>query len=101
MSDVFQNIRVLAAAGAVGIYHHGTQTEKTCLAFKILGASRLCATQENVAAAFRFAFSKIKSKDAVVVGMFPKCLDQIALNVQYTMAASVKEPSNKKYASKN
>jgi len=28
MSDVFQNIRVLAAAGAIGIYHHGTQTDR-------------------------------------------------------------------------
>ena len=179
MSDVFQNIRVLAAAGAIGIYHHGTQTdrfwmegrieaardylkcmrdtgvqvglgthvpevieyaeekgwdvdfymasfynlsrkpresalvagsattaqeeflaedpsrmcqvirqtEKTCLAFKILGASRLCATQEEVATAFRFAFSGIKPKDAVVVGMFPKHEDQIALNIGHVMAA--------------
>jgi len=28
MHDVFENIRVLAATGAVGIYHHGTQTDK-------------------------------------------------------------------------
>lgn len=27
MSDVFQNIRIIAAAGATGIYHHGTQTD--------------------------------------------------------------------------
>lgn len=179
MSDVFQNIRILAAAGAVGIYHHGTQTDhfwrehridevrdylmcmrdcgvqvglgthipevieyaeekgwdldfymacmynlsrkpresalvapgtplaqeeflpedpprmcrvirqtdKMCLAFKILGASRRCATQDDVAAAFRFAFSNIKAKDAVVVGMFPKEIDQIALNIRYTLAA--------------
>lgn len=177
MSDVFQNIRVLAAADAAGIYHHGTstdrlwlegrvddvndylkcmrdsgvqvglgthipevieyaedkdwdidfymacfynlsrkpresalvsgkdpasqeefrdddpprmcrtilQTNKTCLAFKILGASRLCAAQEDVAAAFRYAFSHIKPIDAVVVGMFPKHIDQIALNVQHAM----------------
>ena len=179
MSDVFENIRVLAAAGAVGVYHHGTQTdrfwlegriddvgdylkcmrdagvqvglgthipevieyaeesgwdidfymacfyninrepresavaspgaptsreayiesdpprmcqvirqvEKTCLAFKILAAARHCSTQEDVAAAFRFAFSHIKPKDAVVVGMFPKNVDQIALNVQHTITA--------------
>ena len=60
------------------------QTEKTCLAFKILGASRLCGTQDSVKAAFEFAFSNIKPKDAVVVGMFPKLIDQIMLNVQYT-----------------
>ncbi len=28
MHDVRQNIRILAAAGAVGIYHHGTQTDR-------------------------------------------------------------------------
>jgi len=28
MSDVQRNIRVLAAAGAVGVYHHGTQTDQ-------------------------------------------------------------------------
>ncbi|NOY96295.1 MAG: hypothetical protein GXO81_07945 [Chlorobi bacterium] len=28
MSDIFQNIRIIAAAGAIGIYHHGTQTDK-------------------------------------------------------------------------
>jgi len=186
MSDVFENIRVLAAAGAIGVYYHGTradrfwlqgridqvsdylkcmrdagvqvglgthipevieyaeekgwdidfymaclyninrepresalvspgaptsrevylpsdpprmgqvirQTEKTCLAFKILAASRLCATQEGVAAAFRFAFSQIKPKDAVVVGMFPKNADQIAVNVEHTMAACELEAPN-------
>jgi len=179
MRDVFQNIRVLASAGAVGIYHHGTETDrfwregridrardylrcmrdcgaqvglgthipevieyaeekgwdldfymasfynlsrtaresalvadditappdekfqsgdparmcetirrtdKTCLAFKILGASRLCGTQDAVRKAFEFAFANIKPKDAVVVGMFPKHIDQIALNVGHTLA---------------
>ena len=28
MHDVFQNIRIIAAAGAIGIYFHGTQTDK-------------------------------------------------------------------------
>jgi hypothetical protein len=179
MHDVFQNIRILAAAEAAGIYHHGTQTDrlwlegridqvadtlkcirdsgvlvglgthmpevieyaeekgwdidfymacfynlsrrpresalvagrppawpeefleddpprmcrtirqtdKTCLAFKILGASRLCASQEQVAQAIRFAFAQIKPTDAVVIGMFPKYLDQLTLNVQYTIEA--------------
>ena len=40
-----------------------------------------------MAAAFRFAFENIKPKDAVVVGMFPKYEDQIALNVQHTIEA--------------
>ncbi len=174
MTDVFRNIRVIAAAGAVGIYHHGTQTDrfwredriddcldylkcmrdcgvqvglgthipqvieyseeqgwdvdfymtcfynlsrtpresalvsgkasggevypdedpprmcetiratgKTCLAFKIMAAGRRCATQDDVRAAFEFAFASIKPQDAVVVGMFDKYLDQIGLNVGY------------------
>lgn len=182
MHDVFQNIRVLAAAGTIGIYHHGTQTDalwfegrinevqdylkcirdtgvqvglgthlpevieyaeekgwdvdfymacfyrlakaprqsavaapkpgelpheefspeapaamckvirqtdKMCLAYKILGAGRCCATQEDVAEAFRYAYANIKPRDAVVVGMFPKYLDQIGLNVRHAVAACV------------
>ena len=58
-------------------------TDKTCLAFKILGAGRHCRTQEDVRAAFAFAFAEIKPKDAIVVGMFPKYEDQILLNAQY------------------
>jgi len=179
MHDVFQNIHVLAAAGAMSIYHHGTrtdhywhegqidrvqdylkcmrdtgvqvglgthipevivyaeekgwdvdyymacvynlgrkpresamvsgvhnfdgeeylaedrdrmcqvirQTPKTCLAFKILAASRNCATQDDVRAAFQYAFSHIKPQDAVVVGMYPKHVDQVALNVEHTLYA--------------
>lgn len=179
MHDIFQNIRVIAAAGAMAIYHHGTQTDKywqngeidkvrdylkcmrdsgvrvgiaahipevfdyvedrgwdvdfymtcfyniarkpresalvsgkesygqeefldpdrdricqfirrtpkTCLAYKILAAGRKCATQEDVAGAFRYAFTHIKPQDAVVVGMFTKYVDQVALNVQHTLAA--------------
>jgi hypothetical protein len=181
MSDVFQNIKTIAAAGAIGIYHHGTQTDnfwhegcidktndylkcmrdsgvqvglgthipevieyaeekgwdidfymtclynisrtpresalvstktvdaaserfleadpprmykvirttdKMCLAFKILAASRLCKTQETVAGAFQTAFDNIKDKDAVVVGMYPEHFDQIEANVEYTIQAN-------------
>jgi len=63
------------------------QTDKMCLAFKILGASRRCRTQEDVRAAFEYAFANIKDKDAVVVGMFPKYLDQITLNIEHTLHA--------------
>lgn len=62
-------------------------TDKMCLAFKILGASRLCRTQTDVENAFKTAFENIKSKDAVVVGMFPKYEDQISLNIKYTLRA--------------
>ncbi len=175
MHDVFQNIRIISAAGAIGIYHHGSrtdnlwhegkidkvndylkcmrdegvmvglgthipdvikyaedkgwdidfymscfynisrqkresnlvrgtfvqdeeefrpddpaemckvirQTDKICLAFKILGANRRCKSQEDVYDAFKFAFENIKPIDAVVVGMYPKHIDQIRLNVGY------------------
>jgi hypothetical protein len=63
------------------------QTPKTCLAFKILAAGRNCATQADVRAAFEYAFSHIKPQDAVVVGMYTRHLDQVALNVQHTLAA--------------
>lgn len=60
---------------------------KPCLAFKILGGTRRCQTQETVRAAFIEAFANIKPSDAVVVGMYPKDIDQVALNAQYTSEA--------------
>ncbi len=175
MHDVFQNIKIITAAGAIGIYHHGSrtdnlwldgqidkvndylkcmrdsgvmvglgthipdvikyaedkgwdidfymsclynisrkkresnlvkgtfvqqeeefipsdpdemckvirQTDKLCLAFKILAANRNCSSQEDVYRAFEFAFGNIKPTDAIVVGMYPKRLDQVSLNVRY------------------
>ena len=62
------------------------QTPKTCLAFKILAASRNCATQDDVQDAFDYAFGHIKAQDAVVVGMYPRDVDQVTLNVQHTLA---------------
>ena len=63
------------------------QTPKPCLAFKILGAGRRCDSQERVRNAFYEAFENIKDTDAVVVGVYPKCEDHIALNAQYTEEA--------------
>ena len=62
-------------------------TEKPCLAFKILGATRRCATQEMVKAAFEEAYREIKPIDGVVVGVYPKYLDQVALNCGYAEEA--------------
>ncbi len=61
--------------------------DKTCLAFKIMAANRRCSSQDEVKAAFKWAFDNIKPTDAVVVGMFPKYVDQVRLNVEYTMEA--------------
>lgn len=63
------------------------EVDKPCLAFKILGAGRRCASQETVRSAFLEAFANIKDTDAVVVGMYPKNEDQPALDVRYTEEA--------------
>jgi hypothetical protein len=59
------------------------QTEKPCLAFKILAAGRLCDRQEMVEAAFEATFRNIKANDAVIVGMYPEYEDQVRLNAEY------------------
>jgi len=46
------------------------QTDKVCLAFKILAASRKCKSEETKKNAFEYALRNIKEKDAVVVGMY-------------------------------
>ena len=60
------------------------QVKQPCLGFKILGAGRLCSSQETVRAAFRFAFDNLKPIDGVVVGMFPWSFDEVGANAQFT-----------------
>jgi hypothetical protein len=59
------------------------QTDKTCLAFKVLGAGRLCQSPDQVRQAFETVYHHIKPKDAVVVGMWPRDRDQAAENAQF------------------
>jgi hypothetical protein len=59
------------------------QTDKPCLAFKILAAGRLCDRQEWVEQAFESTFRQIKPNDAVIVGMYPEYEDQAAINAEY------------------
>ncbi len=59
------------------------QVKQPCLAFKILGAGRLCSSQETVKKAFQYAFSNIKPSDGVIVGMFPWTFDEITADSQY------------------
>jgi hypothetical protein len=59
------------------------QVKQPCLAFKILGAGRLCSGEDKVRAAFQFAFENIKPTDGVIVGMFPWFFDEIGANVKY------------------
>lgn len=62
-------------------------TSKQCLAYKILGCGRKCGSQDEVRETLKWVFARIKPSDCVVVGMFPKYLDQPVLNVQYTVEA--------------
>ncbi len=55
---------------------------KPCLGFKILAASRLCGTKEDVKKAFKYAFDNIKKQDAVVVGMYQKDKNQVKENAE-------------------
>jgi hypothetical protein len=59
------------------------QTDKPCLAFKILAAGRLSDRQEWVEQAFESTFRQIKPNDAVIVGMYPEYEDQAAINSAY------------------
>ncbi len=59
------------------------QTSRTCLAFKILAAGRLCQRQETVERAFKETLSQIEARDAVIVGMYPEFEDQVRLNADY------------------
>ena len=58
------------------------QTDKPCIAYKILGASRKCSSPESVREAFKFALDRIKPIDIVNVGMFQKHSDQVAMNAE-------------------
>jgi hypothetical protein len=58
------------------------KTKKPCIAFKVLGAMRRCDTQAGVRAALEESYASIKPSDAVLVGMFPKYLDEPAVNVR-------------------
>jgi hypothetical protein len=59
------------------------KTNKTCFAFKLLGAGRNISRPERIEAAFRFALKNIKPQDAVIVGMCPKFTDEVTENVAF------------------
>ena len=59
------------------------QTDKPCLAFKILAAGRLCDREEWVEQAFESTYRQIKADDAVIVGMYPEYEDQPAINAEH------------------
>lgn len=59
------------------------QVKQPCLGYKILGAGRLCESQEQVRQAFKFAFENIKPIDSVIVGMYPRFFDEIRADAGY------------------
>jgi hypothetical protein len=56
------------------------QVAKPCLAFKVLGAGRLCKTPQMLEKAFAYAYSNIKPIDGVIAGMYPVFSDEPAQN---------------------
>lgn len=63
-------------------------TPKQCILFKILAASRKCASQSDVREAFTYAFKRIKPIDVVDVGVFQRDRDEIALDAEYVRQAT-------------
>lgn len=60
------------------------QTRRTCLAFKILAAGRLCESRASVERAFREAFEGIKPNDAIIVGLYDRYSDQPGEDAEFT-----------------
>lgn len=58
-------------------------TAKPALAFKIMGATRRCATPADVKSNFAEAFANIKPGDCVIVGVFQRDKDQVAENSRF------------------
>jgi hypothetical protein len=58
------------------------QVKQPCFGFKILAAGRACLSERRVREAFKIAFTNIKSIDGVIVGMFPRYVDEIQFNVE-------------------
>lgn len=66
------------------MYQAIRQTQRPCLAFKILAAGRLSERKEWVEQAFQSAFAGIKPKDAIIVGIYDKYADQPAACAELT-----------------
>lgn len=69
MHDIFQNIRILAAAGTIGIYHHGSRTDRYWLEGDIdkvndyLKCMRDCGVQVGLASHFPEVIEYAEEKD--------------------------------------
>ncbi len=58
------------------------QVRQPCFGFKILAAGRACLNERRVRETFKNAFSSLKPIDGVIVGMFPRYVDEIQFNVE-------------------
>ncbi len=56
------------------------QTDKPCIAFKVLAAGRAIGSKEQIREEFAFALTHIKPTDAILIGMYQKFGDQIGEN---------------------
>jgi hypothetical protein len=65
-----------------------SRTSKTCLIFKVYGASRQCATPASRRAALELVFRYAKPGDPVVIGMFPKYQEQVGENCRLVIETS-------------
>jgi hypothetical protein len=64
-----------------------SRVSKTCLIFKVYGATRQCASAASRQAAIELAFQSAKPQDAVVIGMFPKYQEQVRENCRLVIEA--------------
>lgn len=68
------------------------QVKQPCLGFKILAAGRQCNNQDVVKRAFRYALTRLKPTDGVIVGMFPWAFDEAGANAKYTREYGILPP---------
>ncbi len=64
------------------------KTRKTCLIFKVYGATRHCDSPARMLAALELAMSYAKPQDCFVIGMFPKYKEQVKENCRLWSAAA-------------
>jgi hypothetical protein len=60
------------------------QVDKPCFGYKILAAGRKTKNARQVESCYQDAFGMLKKNDGVIVGMFPKYKDHVALGAEYT-----------------
>ena len=68
------------------------QVSQPCFGFKILAAGRQCTNQDVVKRAFRYALTRLKPIDGIIVGMFPWAFDEVGVNASYTREYGILPP---------